>query len=375
MNNKTLLCIDPSQDYELIDYELLKEMGICSVFLIKEQSKIPQGNNYILVNTFSYEDILSASRTMRPDYIVCFSEDLFEDIAKIRNILLLSQKTVIYEKLSNMFPYPKTISLTEEFSLSLLQDKLDSQEIFIKLTSGSGSYETYHVKNEDDFSNFNHSRKKGQNYIAQSYIKDAVYHSELMVYKGDVLFVSAREYTNPNHFMVSKNIPIFSLNILDPVKEEKIKEASIRVKEILNIDNGILHTEFFVSNDGHIQFIETNARPPGIGLNKLYQKKLSISMETILCCIVCGIAPPRMMESKSHFICGYYPKKKGLIKKIIQPEVQVEQEWTFFVKPNDKGEEMKHMSKSAMVVCWDDSNLKINKIGEYLSQQNIVETC
>ena len=196
-----------------------------------------------------------------------------------------------------------------------------------------------------------------------------------MVYKGDVLFVSAREYTNPNHFMVSKNIPIFSLNILDPVKEEKIKEASIRVKEILNIDNGILHTEFFVSNDGHIQFIETNARPPGIGLNKLYQKKLSISMETILCCIVCGIAPPRMMESKSHFICGYYPKKKGLIKKIIQPEVQVEQEWTFFVKPNDKGEEMKHMSKSAMVVCWDDSNLKINKIGEYLSQQNIVETC
>ena len=174
MNNKTLLCIDPSQDYELIDYELLKEMGICSVFLIKEQSKIPQGNNYILVNTFSYEDILSASRTMRPDYIVCFSEDLFEDIAKIRNILnikgmsinkarLLSQKTVMYEKLSNMFPYPKTISLTEEFSLSLLQDKLDSQEIFIKLTSGSGSYETYHVKNEDDFSNFNHSRKKGQN--------------------------------------------------------------------------------------------------------------------------------------------------------------------------------------------------------------------
>ncbi|MDF1931721.1 hypothetical protein PGH45_18975 [Legionella pneumophila] len=80
-----------------------------------------------------------------------------------------------------------------------------------------------------------------------------------------------------------------------------------------------------------------------------------------------------MVENKSHFVCGYFPTKMGVIKKINKPELHVQNEWTFFVKPDDTSEQMAHMSKSAMVLCWDDSVTEINKTGNFLAEQDIVE--
>lgn len=385
MKIKNLLCIDPLQDYELIDYELLLKLGIKAIFLIKDESKAIYSQATVLVNSFSFEDILAICDLIRPDYIACFSEDMFVDIANIRETLniagmslsmakLLSHKNLMYEKLDGLFPYPNTSILTVSSNLNSIKEKLNTREIFIKPINSSGSYETYHIKNDEDFSNFLVNRKESEeNYIAQAYIEDELYHSELAVFNGNILFVCARKYTHPNHLMVSKNLPIFSLNILDSDKHKLIVDASIKVKDTLGIKNGVLHTEFFMSDDGHVQFIETNARPPGIGLNKMYQKKYSISLETILCCIVCGIEPPSLVESRNHFICGYYPKKQGVIKNINKPKLPVQNEWTVFVKPDDASEQMKHMSKSAMVLCWDDSIIEINKAGEFLSEQDIVE--
>ncbi|KTD71792.1 putative Glutathione synthetase ATP-binding domain-like protein [Legionella steelei] len=385
MKIKTLLCIDPLQDYELIDCDVLRQKGITPVFLIKEPSKAVKDREHILVNSFFYEDLLTICASVRPDFIVCFSEDMFVDIAKIREHLnisgmnlnkamLLSHKDLMYCQLDDSFPYPKTTTLIESPTFTSIKEKIGTQEIFIKPINSSGSYETYHIKTEGEFCHFLTNKKEGEEqYIAQAYVADDLYHSELAIFDGNILFVEARKYTHPNHLMVSKNVPIFSLNILDEHQRQAVLDASVKVCQLLGFHNGVLHTEFFMSEDGYIQFIETNARPPGIGLNKLYQKKYSISLETILCCIVCGVEPPDLVENQRHFVCGYFPRKQGVIKNIKKPELNVQNEWTFFVKPEDTSEYMAHMSKSAMVLCWDDSLAKINKAGTFLAEQDIVE--
>ncbi|STX81246.1 Putative Glutathione synthetase ATP-binding domain-like [Legionella busanensis] len=387
MKIKKLLCIDPLQDYELIDHNFLLTLGIKPLFLIKDESKTIKDQANVLVRSFSYEDILSACDSIHPDYIVCFSEDMFVDIAKIRERLkihgmsistakLLSHKDLMYQKLDGLFPYPKTTTLIECQNLKTIKKKLNVSEVFIKPINCSGSYETYHIKTDEDFCNFLANKKeREENYIVQPYIEDDLYHSEIVVFNGRLMFVGARKYTHPNHLMVSKNLPIFSLNISDPHQQKLIVNASIKIIDLLAFKNGILHTEFFMSENGDIQFIETNARPPGIGLNKLYQRKYLVSLETILCCIVCEVEPPQLIENKSYFICGYFPRKSGVVKRINKPELSVQSEWTFFVKLNDNSEQMAHMSKSAMVLCWDNSITKINRAGKFLAQQEIIEVC
>ena len=385
MKIKKLLCIDPLQDYELIDCDLLLQLGISPVFLIKDESKFVKDRENVLVISFAFEDLLAICDSICPDYIVCFSEDMFVDVAKIREKLniagmslntsmLLSHKNFMYQKLDGLFSYPKTTTLIESPNLKLIKEKIGVQEVFVKPINSSGSYETYHIKTEEDFCNFLTTRKESdENYIAQAYVADDLYHSELAVFDGNILFVEARKYTHPNHLMVSKNLPIFSVNILNAHQRQLILDASIKVSQLLEFNNGVLHTEFFMSGEGYIQFIETNARAPGIGLNKLYQKKYSVSLETILCCIVCKVEPPRLVKNKSHYVCGYFPRKNGIIKRVNKPELSVQNEWTLFVSPDDTSEQMAHMSKSAMVLCWDDSITEINKTGDFLAEQDIVE--
>lgn len=385
MKIKTLICIDPLQEYELIDCDLLVQLSISPIFLIKDESKFVKHRENVVVSSFSFEDLLAICDSIRPDYIVCFSEDMFVDVAKIREKLniagmnlntsmLLSHKDLMYQKLDGLFLYPKITTLIESSNLKSIKERIGVQEIFIKPINSCGSYETYHIKTEKDFCNFLTNKKESEEkYIAQAYVADDLYHSELAVFDGDILFVEARKYTNPNHLMVSKNLPIFSLNILDEHQRQLILDASVKVCQLLEFNNGVLHTEFFMGEDGCIQFIETNARPPGIGLNKLYQKKYSLSLETILCCIVCEVEPPRLVKNKSHYICGYFPRKGGVVKRIHKPELSVENEWVLFVKPDEPSEQIAHMSKSAMVICWDDSITEINQIGTFLAEQDIVE--
>lgn len=380
-----LLCIDPLEDYEIIDEKLLRSCGIETIFVFKSTHKLNATKNYVLVDSYSYESIYTACEIVRPNYIACFSEDLFENLAKIRialgingmslsKAMLLSHKNLMYEKLDSFIPYPKTTKINKKSEFLSLKTILKSDEIFIKPINMAGSFETYHVKNIIDYQLFLDNQKIGlENYIAQSYINAELYHSEIAIFHGKILFASARKYSFPNHLMVSRNEPIFSLNITDKKKCKTIIDASIKVTELLEIDNGILHTEFFLAENGDINFIETNARAPGIGLNRMYRKKLSISLETILCFIVCNVAPPEIIEHNDTYICGYYPLKRGVVKKIEIPTLDVASEWTTYIKLNDSFDQAKHMTKSAMVICWDKCCKKIEEAGYILSKHKLIE--
>lgn len=380
-----LLYIDPLEDYEIIDKNLLGIYDIEVIFVHQSAGTIQSSKSHVAVHSLCYEQLYGACERTRPDYIACSSEKLFVMLAKIRRELeikgmscsqamLLSHKNFMYEKLNNLFPYPKTIQITDSLEFTSCQALLNSEEIFIKPVNMTGSYETYHVKNDVDYQLFLSRKKAGlENYIAQPYIDAELYHSELVIFNKEILFVSARKYSLPNHLMVSRNEPIFSLNIKDQRTCHKIVEASIQVTKLLNIKNGILHTEFFLDENGNLNFIETNARAPGIGLNRMYRKKFSMSLETILCFIVCDVAPPKIIESDAYFVCGYYPLKAGIVKKIETPKLDVASEWIIYVKPQDVIESARHMSKAAMVMCWDASYEKIKNIEKTLFKHDPID--
>lgn len=382
-----LLCIDPLQDYEVINENLLMTFGIETVFVSKSIPipNLNESKNHVFIDNYSYEDIYRICELVRPDYIACFSEDLFEILAKIRVELgingmdlttakLLSHKNLMYEKIDGFVPYPKTTQINENLEFQTLKKILESKEVFIKPLNMAGSFETYHVKNASEYKFFLANQKLGlENYIAQAYINAELYHSEVIIFHGQILFVSARKYSHPNHLMVTLNEPIFSLNILDQNTHKTIIDASLKVTELLDVDNGILHTEFFLSENGELNFIETNARAPGIGLNRMYRKKLSISLETILCFIICNVAPPEINEHSDAYICGYYPLKKGVVKKLEIPTLEVASEWITYIKPEDSFDQAKHMTKSAMVICWDNCGKKIEDTGYILSKHELVE--
>ncbi|MDP3269778.1 MAG: hypothetical protein Q8M40_12145 [Legionella sp.] len=126
----------------------------------------------------------------------------------IPKAMLLSNKNLMYEKINNRISYPKIIQLSNNCSFSSCKKLLNSSEIFIKPTNMTGSYKKYHVKSEMDFHFFlTNKLLELQNYIAQPYINADLYHSELVVFNGEILFISARKYPIPNHLMIIRNKP------------------------------------------------------------------------------------------------------------------------------------------------------------------------
>lgn len=69
-----LLCIDTFENYELIDSQLLMAAGIKVIYTVKNLSKVIFSEDYLLVKSFEYDDLLKACVEISPDYIVTFSE-------------------------------------------------------------------------------------------------------------------------------------------------------------------------------------------------------------------------------------------------------------------------------------------------------------
>jgi len=380
-----LLCIDAFEDYSLINRELLRELGV-EIHVLCTTDREEFNGYYTKIKKFDFDELYSAAKKVNPDKIVCYSEELFYDVARVRDKLniqgmnedtarLFSNKFLMYMKLDGEVRVPKTLSLFTNCTYFDVKSYLGMGDVFIKPISCSGSFETYHIKNEDCYKRFLSNKKLSiELYIAQNYIYGDLYHVEQVVQKGDIIFQSARMYSAPNNSMLESDRLLYSLNVSDPVIKSELLSVSTRVKEKIGVNNAIMHTEFFrevVSGD--LIFLETNIRSPGIGLNRMYKEILGISFETLMCLLVCQIKIPKLVPSNRIFACGYYPLKKGVVKKINKPRVDIDCEITYFAKEGDCNQEALSMSKAAMVVCSDLSRYKVKKTMESLYKHQLME--
>lgn len=381
-----LLCIDQLEDFSLIDTDYLNSIGIEAYFLFTKGDS-SNTKNCIKINKYDFNNIFTAARSLSPDRIVCFSEELFITVARVQNKLkikgmsqnsakVFSNKFSMYNKLDGHIKVPKTTLLSRASSYIDLVCSLGIENIFIKPVACSGSFETYHVRDQASYDTFiNHKKLNLDKYIAQEYIAGELYHVETIVEGGNVKYKSARKYSAPNNSMLENEVLLYSMPIYDPEVESELLEKGLLVQQKLDVQNAVMHTEFFKSTDtGQLVFIETNMRAPGIGLNKMYKKLLGISFETIMCLLVCKVSIPRFNVSKKMFVCGYYPRKKGVVKKINKPNLNIDCQWEYFTNIGDETKELNSMTKAAMVLCSDFNREKLKTAIEYLSSYQVIET-
>lgn len=387
MDNSKLLIIDELCDYSLIDIELLKSKNIDVIFAFSDinQYEINKRPNKVYLPSFSFEDIFAAVKHSTPNYIVCMSEEYFYEVSGIREMLSIpgmSMKTS--KKLSDKYimnqiamkgglntPHTKLLDIDDSYSN--LKEVLGSKIVFIKPTTKTGSFETYKIKNELDYKSFLKNKRLAlEQYIAQEFIDGELYHSEVIVSKGEIKFLHSRKYTSPNADMVFNQQPIFSANISNKEMKNLLDEASLRLVASFGIKNGVYHNEFFIRNEEAL-FLETNARAPGIGLNHMYAQMLGVSLETLLCLIVCNVELPPIISDEYKYFCGYFPVKKGTVLSVNTLEMDVKSKWEFFVKQGDVLKSHSSMTKSAMVICWDNELSKIEKNSEKLLSHEVLE--
>lgn len=366
MSTTKLLIIDDLCDYSLIDIELLKRKKIEAIFAFCDPKKYENhvGENKVYIQSLSFENIIGIAKEIHPNYIACMSEEYFFDIARVRELLSISGMSIrTSKKLSDKsimnqiamergLDTPNTKQLNNKDSYYTLSQTLGTESIFIKPTSKTGSFETYKISSEKEYRQFLNRKKLEINqYIAQEFILGDLYHSEMVVSKGKVKFLHSRKYSSPNADMVFHQKPLFSSEISHKQTKQLIEEASLKLVNVFGMENGIYHNEFFLK-DNKALFLETNARAPGIGLNYMYEQMLGVSLETLLCLILCNAELPPLKINNFKYICGYYPIKKGKVVSVNHMDTDIESKWQFYVSKGEVLDSYQNMTKSAMVICW-----------------------
>lgn len=382
---KKVVVITNNNEYGMLDFDLLRAEGVAVIPLV-DKSNQQSYPNEIVLNDFSFMEVSSVISKIRPDYICCFYDRYMLDIARIREDLaipglrtdelnLIINKRHACERISRYLRTPKTLSLENEASYHFLKRYLGQGDIFIKPHSLSGSESTAHIKSELDYENFKKTmRFPCCSYIAQEYISGELYHVDCFVKDHMVIFSSARRYSAPNHEMLQKDIPLFSLEIEDELLNGRLISSAQLVAQKLRIKNGVMHVEFFVTSFGEIVFIETNLRYPGIGINLLYKEKLGFSFETAHVLLESDAFTLEIRPNEKYYFCGYYPVPKKPVINIKKPSLSIDFNFTDYLKEFPYQGKPRTLSKSASIVAWSDSLDELSLAYQSLLHQEVVCT-
>lgn len=367
---KNVALIDPSTNYDLVDFNYLKRRGVKVIPIAakKAQDAYP---NLVKTDNFQLETLLGALAQQPIDAICCFYDRLMLETAQIRKRLnlpglneeetsKLTDKRLSVQTATTTIKTPSTTLINQLSTYKKLTNELDSQTIFIKPHSQSGSESIAVITSEEAFQDFTNKHARNlDNFIAQEFIDGTLYHIDLVVQNSLILFSSAREYSAPNHKMMTDTIPLFSLPIRNQNKQTVLMSVANNVRKAFNYNNGVMHMEVYLTKANIPIFLEVNIRPPGININKLYAKQLGISFETLMILIEAGVTIGKLKPQKKHFICGYYPIKAGTVNKLNTLQIDVQHELNFFIQPGETYKNKATLSKAASILAWSENQDEI----------------
>ncbi len=383
MNDNTVLIINTTSNYDLVDFCYLKNKGILAIPVVLNSSQT-QYHNAVSVPDFSFQSLEKITSEVKPHYICCMNDRLMEIIANLRELYqipglsLIEAKKRIDKRYSHNLikPYlqsPQTIELSSSINYQELTCNLNTRKIFIKPHSLSSSEGIAIIDTEVDFNNFKKEYLQDlTKFIVQPYINGELYHCEMIVQFGEIIYANARKYSRPNHEMISENMPIFSLEIENNLIAEELKKISTIVMEKLLIQNGVFHLEFYRDYNNQFIFLELNSRQPGIGLNKMYKRKLNNSLETFMIMIESNTKIDKIDSDKLYYLCGYYPIQQGLVTNIKPITLSVKFEFECYINIGQFYHKPKKLSKAASLVAWSDNIDSILDAYEQANKQTIL---
>jgi biotin carboxylase len=116
-------------------------------------------------------------------------------------------------------------------------------------------------------------------YLLERFVRGDVYHADSIVYQSEILFVCVSRYGAPP-MKVSHEGGIFTSRVIDRDTPEysAIQSVNEKVLRALRMRNGVNHTEFILSEEGQVYFLETAARAGGAHIVELVEAATGLNM-------------------------------------------------------------------------------------------------
>ena len=263
--------------YKEIDFELLKSEQIEPILIYpKELEEIGEGKPAYYTN-LSIDELSRIIKQSQCDAIVCYNDNFLIESAQLRTLFNIEgiqsreiqkykYKSEMYQSVSdsvNTIPY---MFVDESLTFEAMMEHLGAGPYFIKPDHRAGSEGTSVIATNSDFIRWKQKYHSSfPQSIVQPYCNSDLYHCELIVHNNDIKYIQARKYSYPNHQFLEGKI-IASLPITDFKLKEKVEAAAVKVQQQLGFFNGVMHTEFFVTDKQELLFLETNIRKRMTGI-------------------------------------------------------------------------------------------------------------
>jgi hypothetical protein len=247
---------------------------------------------------------------------------------KMEQLLKFQDKILMKKGLANtnihlpvFIPFDPTIAdANPEAYFNKLQKSL-GKKFILKPTRYTGSFGTALINTFEDFMDFIHSKNHHKyEYEADQFIEGELYHCDIVLNKGKIIFSDCCKYSCPNlDFSFGKIIASLVLNPDSLIKQNLI-ETSLNSLSALGLTSGTFHVELFIDPVGKIYFLEVAARPAGGLVAFMYEKLIGINLFTLDLLISLDRDIPALEPSKTHCLQALVPIHTDTIeqfKKII----------------------------------------------------------
>lgn len=116
-------------------------------------------------------------------------------------------------------------------------------------------------------------------FLLEQYVPGEVYHTDGIVYHGDVVFAIASKYGQPP-MDVSHGGGVFMTRTLPPGDEvgRELLALNVRLQRALGMERGATHSEFIRGTDGTLYFLETAARVGGANIHEMVQAASGVNL-------------------------------------------------------------------------------------------------
>jgi hypothetical protein len=359
MSKLVALLIGMPFTYKLVDFELLKNNNIEPILAYLDGTETLNIGKSVYYKSLVIDEIARIIETNRVDAIVCFNDNFLIETAKIRttyNIPGIDYPTIekykvkseMYRVLNPYMTVPKTLNYRENLSFEEIIECMGTGEYFIKPDNLAGAEGSCHIKSKNDYIDWkNTSINSRTNFILQKFYSGPLFHCELIVKNNLVKYIQARRYSYPNHMFLNGKI-IASFPIVDTYLQMKIEREAIKVQQLLEYQNGVMHTEFFLDDEQGLVFLETNIRQAGGAINLIHRKRAGISFETAMVLLELDKDITIELNGKALYdFCGYIPLKQGQVVQICVPKLKGQYDFDFRVKIGEHYDAPKSASNTA----------------------------
>lgn len=370
-----VLIIGKLISYKLVDTEMLHQKGVEPYFVFLESERGSHSEQFKAVYVESLCEALIKPLIVEFDIqaICCFNDNFLLQVASLRQELGLmgisleemkkfKRKSAMYSALADSIEIIPFLSVNEFLCFDKVKATIGPPPYFLKPDELAGAEGTQKINNEEQFIEFMAKYKpNSEQLVIQPYIDADLYHCDLFVEGGHIIYSQARKYSYPNHNILKGKI-IASFPVRDDFLRHRLEEQAEIVQKQLGFKNGVMHTEFFVEQSGHIKFLETNIRQPGGGINLIHKERAGISVETAMVLLEMQLGVELNLKNRKSFTSGYIPMRQGVVTGFRVPELKGKVDFEMRVEID----QVCNMPSSA-------SHASVSYLGEYSSIDDMEE--